>query len=530
MAQLDLAAAVAEMDRRLKAEESLHEFLLQAWPQVEEGRAFVDGWHIQAICEHLEAVTRGEIRDLLINIPPRMSKSTTVAVIWPAWSWIAAPSLQWVFTSYAQNLSMRDSVRCRRLMESAWFRARWGDRFSLVGDQNTKIRFDNDHTGYRIASSVDGMNTGEGGDFIICDDPNNVKDQSDTMLDSTTNWWTQVMPTRMNDFKTGRRVVIQQRVHEKDLSGHILSDKEGWVHLRLPMEYEEKKPCVTVKLPSTNGKRWRDPRLHDGDLLCAERIGPPELKKLKKDLQSEYAVAGQLQQRPAPSEGGIIKKIWFQPWKQSKRPETVEWIIQSWDTADSEKKKSAYSCCHTYGVFKTDKGLPAILLLSRWRGRVEYPELRRTAKLMSEDYMDDDWKKPREKRNPKNRPNMILIESKSTGRALIADFARASIFATPFNPDRFGDKRERVRHVSHLMEAGTVWVPYAAPTFERPLNWVDQYLMSMATFPNAESRDDVDVLTMTLQRLIMSGWVFHPEDDAAKPKKKFAEEHREAIY
>lgn len=358
-----------------------------------------------------------------------------------------------------------------------------------------------------------------------CDDPNNVKDQSQVMLDSTIDWWTQVMPTRQNDFKTGRRIVIQQRVHEKDLSGHILAtDRASWVHLKLPMEYEAKSPTITVKLPSTAPNKWRDPRTREGELLCEARIGPVELKKLKKDLGSEYTIAGQLQQRPAPAEGGIIKKSWFQPWKQSKKP-TCQWIIQSWDTALSEKDKAAYSCCHTYGVWKTERGTPALILLSRWRARVEYPELRKTALMLAEDYLNDNWKKPIDKIDPKRRPNMILIEAKSSGDSLIADFARVGITATPFRPDRrYGDKVERVRRITHLLEAGMIYVPYQGPGFERPFNWVDQFLMSMTTFPNAESRDDVDVMTQTLLRLSVSGWIFHPDDEAAKPKKVYAQD------
>lgn len=139
----------------------------QAWPWVEAGRAFQDNWSLGAKCEHLEAVRSGQIKNLLINEPPRCSKSTTVSIMFPAWCWIDEPSLQFLYASYAQNISVRDSRRCRALIQSRWYQARWGNRFNIIGDQDTKIRFDNDKTGYRIATSVDGQNTGEGGD-VIC--------------------------------------------------------------------------------------------------------------------------------------------------------------------------------------------------------------------------------------------------------------------------------------------------------------------------------------------------------------------------
>ena len=163
-------AALGEPDlhakvRAARARRGLAEFVRQAWPVVEPpSRPYQPGWHIEAICEHLEALGRGEIRRLLINIPPRHMKSLAVAVFWPAWTWIERPEVRWLFASYAQQLSTRDSVRCRRLIESPWYRGNWGASFALAKDQNQKTRFENDRTGYRLATSVGGAATGEGGD------------------------------------------------------------------------------------------------------------------------------------------------------------------------------------------------------------------------------------------------------------------------------------------------------------------------------------------------------------------------------
>src|SRR5450755_2537710 len=188
-----------KVDREL-ASRSFREFVRQAWHVVEPATPFVSSWHIDVICDHLEAVTRGEIRNLLINVPPRHMKSLLVSVFWPAWEWIRWPERRWLFSSYAASLSIRDSLRCRRLIESPWYQSRWADRFALTSDQNTKGRFDNDRSGYRLATSVGGSVTGEGGDRLVCDDPHNVQEaESDSIRKTTTDWFDVVMSTRVND-------------------------------------------------------------------------------------------------------------------------------------------------------------------------------------------------------------------------------------------------------------------------------------------------------------------------------------------
>lgn len=517
------------MLRRRRAKESLHEFMAQAWPWIEAGRPFIDGWHLQAICEHLEAVVRGEIKNLLINIPFRLSKSTTVAVAFPAWAWVDHPELQFLFASYAQNISVRDSRRCRALIQSRWYQSRWGNRFSIVGDQDTKIRFENDHNGYRIASSVDGQNTGEGGDILVYDDPNNVKDQSEVMLESTIDWHQSVMSSRLNDFKTGRRIVIQQRVHERDLSGFILDHTpEDWVHLMLPMEFEGARKCVTVVLPSTDGVRWRDPRTKDGELICPERVGSAELKKIKRNLGSEYAVAGQLQQRPAPAEGGIIKKAWFKIWKEPEPPQ-LNFTLMSVDTSMTAGKTSAYNVATTWGVFNDAEKNPNVILLSMWRERCEYPELRARMQRLVRDYLDDG---PHERKAKKpKRPDLILIEAKTSGLALIQDLRRAGVYTVPVNPDKRGDKISRIRLVTPIMEGGRVWLPGKPPKFDTWRDWVQPFMSEALAFPNAATRDVVDTASQALDYLQRFGYSWHPDDPAPEEKPaEFVEPGTDLFY
>src|SRR5271168_4065422 len=215
----NLQSWLAKPETRLKIEReyatrSLREFVRQAWRVVEPSTPFVPGWHIDAIIDHLEAVTRGDIRNLLINVPPRHMKSLLVSVFWPAWEWIQYPERRWLYSSYAAALSTRDSVMCRRLIESPWYRSRWGHVYSLTGDQNAKTRFDNSRSGYRLSTSVGGSVTGEGGDRIVCDDPHNVSDvASDATRKSAIDWWDIAMSTRVNDPKTSAMVIVMQRCH-----------------------------------------------------------------------------------------------------------------------------------------------------------------------------------------------------------------------------------------------------------------------------------------------------------------------------
>lgn len=295
----------AELARR--AEHALGSFIRQAWPVLEPGTAFVPGWHLDAIVEHLEAVSRGQIRNLLINLPPRHMKSLSVSVFWPVWEWVSNPRRRWLYSSYALSLSVRDSLKCRRLITSDWFQFRWGNRFSLTGDQNAKMRFDNDRMGYRIATSVGGAATGEGGDVVCVDDPHAVQEtESRAVREATLLWWDQTMSTRLNDPKSGARVMVMQRLHERDLAGHVL-EQGGYVHLCLPAEFEPARRCLT-------DIGWQDPRTADGELLWPARVGPAEIAEFRRRL-GPVGYAGQFQQRPAPAEGARFHAEWFRYYK-----------------------------------------------------------------------------------------------------------------------------------------------------------------------------------------------------------------------
>ena len=222
------------LDKRF-AERSLYEFFKQSWHVTTPGSTLCAGWHLEAIAEHLEAVVAGLILDLLILVPPRCGKTLLTSVCLPAWAWIRKPELQFVCSSYGQDLSNDFSVDCRRLMRSRWYQKRWGNRWKFAGDVNRVTEVKNNFSGFRMATSVDGRGTGRGGHILVCDDPHNLKDvASDTKRAVVHEWWRKVWSTRRNGPLSGR-ITIMQRSHSDDLARRIIAD--GAEVLEIPMEY-----------------------------------------------------------------------------------------------------------------------------------------------------------------------------------------------------------------------------------------------------------------------------------------------------
>lgn len=498
-----LADVQAERCRR-----SLGYFTRQAWRLVEPGSPFVPNWHIDAIAEHLEAVSRREIRRLIINIPPRHMKSLGTAVFWPAWEWLQRPETRFLFASYAASLSTRDSLKCRRLIQTegagqddpdrtvvekvgyqGLLRLLYGDEaWELTGDQNAKTRFENTRTGYRLATSVGGTATGEGGDVIVIDDPHKADEaESDVVREGVIEWHDGTMSTRLNDPKTGAEVLIMQRLHEADLTGHILAQDDGhgqWTHLCLPAEYEPRHPFV-----------WPDdPRTEPGELLWPDRVGPDELVALKRQMGS-YKTAGQLQQRPAPEEGGILKRAWWRwyppdaPW-----PHFHE-VVQSWDMAFKDTDGSDYVVGQVWGRFFADK-----YLLRQVRRRIEFTETVHAVRDLT------GWV---EQRLPAHRAHAKLVEDKANGPAVIATLRHEIAGLIAVDPE--GDKVARARAVAPDVEAGNVYLPGFAngdgSDYDRTRTegWVQQLVDECAAFPNAVNDDQVDALSQALRRLAGRG-------------------------
>lgn len=342
----------------------LRDFARAAWHVVEPHRTFVPNWHLDVIAEHLEAVTRGELRNLVINMPPRSMKSLSVSVFWPAWEWTFQPWVRWLYGSYAAPLAIRDAVRTRRLLSSPWFlEQEWAAAFHLTGDQNVKSRYDNDSGGWRIATSVKGGGTGEGGDRIVSDDAAKTQEAESALArEAVATWWGATMSTRSDDPSRVSRVIVMQRIHEGDLTGLVL-EEGGYHHLVLPMEYE---PVVTILAgvdaaqeirPHTDCQWGSDPRTVEGELLWPGRIDAAAVSDLKIRL-GPYGASGQLQQRPSPKEGSLFKDAYFsalpldydEPGEGGKTFRQRLVRVQMWDTAESLLTSADYTAAVTLGV------------------------------------------------------------------------------------------------------------------------------------------------------------------------------------
>lgn len=263
----------------LESEQGLYPYLVAAWEYFDPA-PFSSNWHLEAICEHVQACFKGEILDLLITMPPRCCKSSTVSVAFPTWVWgpAGSPETKFITASYGADLATRDWVRSRRLLQSPWYKRRWGNRFKLAFDGNLKTRYENDKGGYRLATSVAGVGTGEGFDVLIVDDPLKASEaESEAALTEEIEWWQGTVSTRANTPKSSRRIINCQRLNERDLPGHVLEEGE-FVHLNLPMEYE---PTIWI---SPIG--WRDPRTKTDELLWEDRFDRDSVEKLKKQLGS----------------------------------------------------------------------------------------------------------------------------------------------------------------------------------------------------------------------------------------------------
>jgi predicted phage terminase large subunit-like protein len=483
----DLHAAERELCKK-----SLKHFVRRAWHVIEPGVAYVDGDHIDAICEHLQAITEGDIRFLLVNIPPRHAKSSIVSVLWPCWEWISRPEEKYLTACYSGILSTRDNLKARRLITSPWYQSLFGDVVTLSDDQNQKTRFENTATGYRIASSVGGTATGEGGSRLLLDDPHSAQEaQSDALRDSTIEWFDMVWSTRMNDPKRDAMVTVMQRLHEKDVSGRIL-EMGGWEHLCLPAEFDG------VRRKTFLG--YYDKRKTEGDLLWPVRFGVTEIEKLKLSLGA-YGIAGQLQQQPAPSGGGIIKPDLFRLWPNTKSLPPFEYIVQSYDTAYTASTQNDPTACSVWGIFKWE-GVYNVMLIDAWAEHLEYPDLRaRVIKEWTAKYAGD-------KKDPTNKaraPDLCLIEKKGSGQSLLQDLNQARIVVAEYNPGN-SDKISRAHIVTPLLDAGLVWVPESKRGDTWP-TWADGMMRQLSRFPNDEHDDYVDTMSQVLRYIRDSGYL-----------------------
>lgn len=472
---------------------SLRDFIAGAWAVLEPSTPYVHNWHIDTICAHLEAVTRGDIRNLLINVPPGHMKSLITCVFWPAWEWTFRPDTRWLAASYSPQLSTRDALKTRRLMQSRWYQERYGLIFRLSGDQNAKTRYENDATGFRIATSVGGVATGERADRLVVDDPHNARERDRDVARATVlDWWDSSFANRVNNPEKSARVVIMQRLHDNDLAGHILA-LGGFDHLMLPAEYEPSRATVTAL-------GTPDPRTEDGALLWPSRFPITVLDEERKRL-GPYGYAGQMQQNPVPREGGMFPRAWWQRYAALPRLTRVEQFVDSSFKVGVVNDPSA---CATWG---TD-GLGNYYVIDYWEARVAYPDLMQA--------LHDQHNKHRHRA----ATVPLTIEDKASGQSALQTLARPlplpggvilprlpvlpfPLLRRPGVKSRAVEREHelaavskdaRAESVTPLVAAGSVYLPADAP-------WVDAFITAHERFPNAEHDEAVDTTSMALIRL-----------------------------
>lgn len=501
----DKLLMVAEAE---ECRDSLKEFVKKAWHYVDPS-PFVDGWCVGAICDHLTALTTGQIRFLLINIPPRHSKSTICSVLWPVWSWLHKPEDKFLCASYNLNLAIRDNLKKRNLIDSKWYQERYGQSFKLATNQqviqflrekqftlsphqNAKRFFLNSELGYQLAVSVGATGTtGEGGSVLLIDDPHSATEaHSDVERESAVTWFREVWSNRMNDANKDKMIVIGQRIHEEDVSGVILKERPDWVHLNLPAEYEPARRCFT-------SIGWSDPRKEEGDLLWEERFGNDVLDRYKRDLGTN-GYAAQYQQSPVPATGGTFKKEWARYFeiegehyilhtKYGRRKPVPIRLCENWavcDLAVSEKEQADYFVIETWAITPENE----CLLLDQLRGHFNNPEQQRQAITLYERFR---WAK-------------FHVEKVAYQLAFIQQMRHyeiteeldqytyhvvriVSIPVLPWTP--FRDKVARAGVAAVKMEAGDMyWLMNASYLIELE--------SEIFTFPKSKKRDQVDCHSM----------------------------------
>jgi predicted phage terminase large subunit-like protein len=479
----------AELARR-----SLAEFIRDGWDILEPGTPLLWGWHLDAICEHLEAVSDGRIKRLLINIPPGHMKSLIVSVFWPAWMWVHRPEWRCLSASYAADLAVRDSVRCRDLITSEWYQDSFKPDWSLKGDQNVKSNFENDRRGFRFSLSVGGRATGFRGDCTIVDDPLNAKEQhSELARAECIFWWDKVMSSRLNDQRTGARVIIMQRLHEMDLSGHVLaksarSPKNAYVHLCLPTLYEPERLDAGPKqngIPRVTGIGWSDPRKERGELLFPKLFPPEVVEEIQLDL-GDSDFAGQHQQRPAPADGDVFKTLWFVA-RYAQLPAFKEvWAI--WDTALKAAQKNDESACCVAGLGEDGY----IYILKILHGRWETPDLTKLLVAQAAEL--------RERYGAVYKGD--YVEDKVSGTTLM-QYVRRSHPQLALIPIQTGSesKEERAKGVTPLCEALRIRLP-DLEHFPEAREWMEALFHQLLAFPNGAHDDIVDTFVYALKRVM----------------------------
>jgi predicted phage terminase large subunit-like protein len=476
---LDEARANAE-DVKARCK-SLAGFVREFWPVLEPSTDLKWGWALDAICEHLEAVSDGRIKRLLINVPPGMMKSLIVSVFWPAWEWgqLNRPHLRIIGTSYDADISGRDADRMRTLINSPLYQTLY-PHVTLRKDKRSRSNFENTAMGFRQAVGFTNM-TGKRGNRVIIDDPHKVKDkkgETDNERKNKVATFNTAVPSRLNDPVTDAIVVIMQRVHAEDVAGEIIKRYPDYVRLILPMEYEPKRHCRT-------SIGFSDPRTKAGELLFPERF-PLEVVIGYKTALGSNAYASQYQQSPYPAGGGLIKGKWFKPYDELPR---LRYRAIFADTAQKKEERHDYSVFAVWGMAYDSNRMYLIEVL---RGKWEAPQLKRIAIAY--------WRKHAAE-NPSIYGPLrgMWVEDKASGTGLIQEIRQEGMFPI-VGVQRNRDKVSRVNDASPTIESGMCFIPIS--TEENPVEWVDDFVAEHEAFTDDMTHAHDDQVDTTCDAVV----------------------------
>lgn len=493
------ATSLADFDRDAVQQLGLQAFVQIAWSQLEPSIPYVHNWHIEEICKHLEAVSRGEISRLIINVPPSTSKSILTCVLWPLWQWTWQPSTKWMFASFDATLSVRDARKMRTVLESSWWKERWPNVVIPRGASAAWSEFENNAGGFRFSTSIGGPGTGRHGNCKVIDDPHKpmkmdgTVEVSSTEIEAANDWHANTWSSRNVDPKNVKEVLIMQRLSMRDLTGYLVGlwTAAGlpFEHLRLPMRYEATSPCRT--------RVGGDRRTVDRELLDLNRMSEASVREAEIGLRTDRNIAAQLQQRPVPRGGNTIKDHWLRhygpcslgckdrqcpgPVFELPPPVADMRIESSWDLTFTGKSTSDYVCGQVWGFWKH-----YAVLLDQVRDQMTFSETLRAFERMA-DKWPTCWKKRVEKAANAEAMRNVL-EKKIVGIDLEGPK---------------GSKGDYLEASQPLFEAGVVIYP--SPKLNP---WVEVVNFSeILNFPTAPNDDTVDATTHALYQMAKGSMV-----------------------
>jgi|TARA_R110000751_G_scaffold20538_1_gene60065 predicted phage terminase large subunit-like protein len=464
----ELKLLLREQELKLKdaAQDNFLNFVRVMWPE------FIKGPHHLKTAAKLQDLADGKIKRLIVNMPPRHTKSEFASFLFPAFMMGANPKLKIIQTTHTAELAYRFGRKVRNLMGTGEFQNVF-DNVALSVDSKAAGRWETNHGGEYFAAGVGGAITGRGADLLIIDDPHSEQDAlSETAMDNAYEWYTSGPRQRLQP--GGRILIVMTRWSTKDLTGQLMKAQtepkaDQWEVIEFPAILPNKEPIWP--------QYWK----------------LSELESVKASL-SEQKWQAQWQQQPTSEEGSIIKREWWQIWKKEKLPDLVH-IIQSYDTAFSKKETADFSAISTWGIFfPHEEAKPHAMLIDCKKGRWDFPELKKVA---LEEYTF--WE-----------PETIIVEAKASGMPLTQELRTMGIPVVNFTPSRGNDKHVRVNSVAPLFEAGMVWRPD-----ER---WTEDMVEECASFPYGEHDDLVDSMTQAMLRFRQGNFVVHPEDYKDPPR------------